>query len=40
MSTATGEEAQIGSNLKIPLWAKNDGSGTHVLFDKGLKNLR
>ena len=31
--TATGDEAQIGSNLKITLWAKNDGSGTHVPFD-------
>ena len=31
--TATGAEGQNGENLKITLWAKNDGSGTHVPFD-------
>ena len=31
--TATGAEGRNGENLKITLWAKNDGSGTHVPFD-------
>lgn len=31
--TATGLETQIGENLKITLWAQNDGAGQYVPFD-------